>query len=90
VHVRDREEIDLRLPIGIFVLVFWPVSTVLALLDGTLFRGHVPFPVALALGAVAGGGAVWKHQVVQRRKAAEQAGQQDLSYSPERTARRGR
>jgi len=54
-------EPDLGTALGVFIIVFWPVSVVLALIDVLFFRGHASFPIVFIIAAVTGLAAVWRY-----------------------------
>ena len=54
--------------IGAFILGFWPVSSIAALVELPFFDGYDTLPINLALGSLAGLIAVKKYQAHIRRK----------------------
>ena len=54
--------------IGAFLVAFWPVSLIVALLEYLFYDGYGAIPINLAIGSLAGLIAVKKHLADLRRK----------------------
>ena len=54
--------------IGAFLVAFWPVSLIVALIEYQFYDGHGAIPINLAIASLAGLIAVKKHLAVLRRK----------------------
>lgn len=60
-------EMDPSESIGAFILAFWPVSLLVALLEYLFYDGYGAVPINLAIASMAGWIAVKKHEADLRR-----------------------
>jgi hypothetical protein len=67
-HSSHQTEIPRSELLGAFVLGFWPVSLIAALLESPFFDGYQTLPINLALGSLAGLIAVKKYRAYVRRQ----------------------